>query len=121
MQQPLDAVVELHIEEEEEWEVLENRIRGRWFHMDSGRSYHDKFCPPKESGKDDITGENLVRRADDTAEILKTRLEQYHRLTAPLVGYYSKKGSLKAVDASRSIKEVTESIKSIFNRQAVEN
>jgi hypothetical protein len=33
------------------------RITGRLIHPSSGRSYHERFAPPKVPGKDDITGE----------------------------------------------------------------
>merc|ERR1719229_1594280 len=46
-------------------QVLKSRILGRWIHKPSGRSYHIEFNPPQEEGKDDITGEPLIRRMDD--------------------------------------------------------
>jgi len=60
------------------------RITGRWIHPGSGRSYHNKFAPPKQEGKDDLTGEDLIQRKDDNAETLKKRLEAYHRDTVPV-------------------------------------
>lgn len=35
--------------------------------------------------KDDITGEPLERRSDDTHETLNARLTTYHKQTTPLV------------------------------------
>lgn len=37
-----------------------------------------KFNPPKVEGKDDITGEDLIQRKDDNAEVLNKRLEAFH-------------------------------------------
>ena len=37
LEQPLDGVVELHIDQAEEREVLEKRIMGRLVHMERGR------------------------------------------------------------------------------------
>ena len=64
--------------------VLQERICGRWIHKQSGRSYHVKFAPPKslspgeqptkENMKDDVTGEALIQRPDDTADALVQRL-----------------------------------------------
>jgi len=42
----------------------------RWVHVPSGRVYNLKFSPPKKEGLDDVTGEKLTKRADDT-EVLK--------------------------------------------------
>ena len=67
-----------------EWQV--ERITGRWIHPASGRSYHEKFAPPKQKGKDDVTGEPLIQRKDDNADTLKKRLEAYHRDTVPVRG-----------------------------------
>ncbi|SQD06291.1 adenylate kinase [Escherichia coli] len=52
--------------------------------------YHVKFNPPKVEGKDDVTGEELTTRKDDQEETVRKRLVEYHQMTAPLIGYYSK-------------------------------
>ncbi len=61
-----------------------DRIVGRLVHPASGRSYHEKFAPPKKPGVDDVTGEPLVKRKDDNAETLKARLDAFHKQTAPV-------------------------------------
>merc|ERR1712117_512330 len=96
-----DSVVEFAIDDS----LLVRRICGRWFHLASGRSYHEEFHPPRVPGVDDITGEPLVRRNDDNEEVLVKRLEQYHSLTSPLVEYYKKRGLHNRVDASESAGE----------------
>lgn len=60
-------------------------------HKASGRSYHTEFSPPKVPGFDDVTGEPLIKRSDDNAELLKKRLAVYHDQTSPLISYYQKK------------------------------
>jgi len=110
--QPLDSVVEFSIDDS----LLVRRICGRWFHLASGRSYHEEFHPPRVPGKDDITGESLVRRNDDNPEVLKKRLEQYHSLTAPLVSYYSTLGLHSKVDANQPANSVFTNISDIFAR-----
>jgi adenylate kinase len=71
-------------------DVLAERLTGRWTHEPSGRTYHVKHNPPQKAGIDDVTGEPLIQRPDDTEETIRTRLAQYHAKTAPLVGYYEK-------------------------------
>lgn len=68
--------------------VIVDRIVGRRVHAPSGRVYHIKHNPPKKHEHDDVTGEPLTIRADDTAEIVEKRLVEYHKLTAPLIAYY---------------------------------
>ena len=71
-----------------EEEIIE-RISGRRVHPASGRSYHVRFNPPKVEGVDDITGEPLVQRDDDSEETVRSRLTVYQNQTRPLVDYYS--------------------------------
>lgn len=107
---PLDSVIEFGIDDG----LLIKRITGRLTHVPSGRSYHELFNPPKKPMTDDITGEPLVRRADDNADALKKRLEVYHRQTSPLVGYYQKRGLHTRIDASLAPPKVFENIKNVF-------
>jgi adenylate kinase len=81
----LDHVVEVDVDDAE----IVKRLSGRRVHPASGRTYHLIFNPPKTAGKDDVTGEELVQRADDTEATVKKRLEVYHSQTKPLVAYYS--------------------------------
>jgi adenylate kinase len=46
-------------------EVILQRISERWVHEPSGRIYNTSYDPPKVPGRDDVTGEELTRRADD--------------------------------------------------------
>ena len=80
----IDAVVDIDVPDGE----IIKRMSGRRAHLASGRTYHIIFNPPKEEGKDDVTGEPLVQRDDDKEETVRTRLEVYHSQTEPLIGYY---------------------------------
>ena len=80
----IDAVIEIDVADS----VIVERMSGRRAHLASGRTYHVVFNPPKVDGKDDETGEDLVQRADDKAEVVLDRLRVYHEQTAPLVDYY---------------------------------
>jgi adenylate kinase len=81
---PIDAVVEIDVADEE----IIKRMSGRRVHAGSGRTYHVVFNPPKEEGKDDVTGEDLIQREDDKEEIVQGRLKVYHDQTEPLIAYY---------------------------------
>ena len=39
-------------------------------------------------GIDDVTGEPLSQREDDKPHVVKARLEEYAKMTAPLLAYY---------------------------------
>lgn len=53
-------------------------------------------------------------REDDKPEVLRTRLEVYHRNTAPLIAHYRGKGKLRPVDGMASIGEVARQIDAIL-------
>ena len=55
--------------------------------------------PPKVEGKDDITGEPLMKRKDDNEETLRKRLGAFHDQTKPVVDYYAKQGLYSPIDA----------------------
>lgn len=80
----LDHVLEIAVDDEE----IVRRLAGRRVHPGSGRVYHLEFQPPREEGKDDVTGEPLIQREDDRESTVRNRLAVYHEQTAPLVDYY---------------------------------
>ncbi len=82
----IDFVVDIDVADDE----IIKRMSGRRVHVASGRTYHVVFNQPKVAGKDDVTGEELVQRADDIEETVKKRLQVYHEQTKPLWDYYSK-------------------------------
>jgi adenylate kinase len=91
----VDYVVEIDVPDEE----IIKRMSGRRMHPASGRTYHVAFNPPKVSGKDDVSGEDLVQRDDDREETVLKRLQVYHDQTEQLLSYYSdwaKRGMDKA-------------------------
>jgi len=96
--------------------VLVDRIDGRWIHAASGRSYHIRNAPPKVAGKDDITGEALIHRADDNPEVLKKRLGQFHEQTQPVIEYYKKKGIYAGIDANTGMQSVFASLMAAINK-----
>ena len=83
---PIEHVVDIAVDDN----VIIDRMSGRRVHLPSGRTYHVRFNPPKTAGKDDITGEDLIQRADDAEETVRKRLGVYHHQTEPLIEYYAK-------------------------------
>lgn len=85
----IDHVVEFQVDDEE----IVQRMSGRRVHLASGRSYHLRFNPPRVEGLDDVTGEPLIQRDDDSEATVRKRLAVYHDQTLPLVSYYQKKAA----------------------------
>lgn len=55
--QAIDRVLNFNVPDS----VLVERVTGRLVHPASGRSYHEKFAPPKKPGVDDVTGNERTR------------------------------------------------------------
>ena len=95
--------------------IIIDRMSGRRVHAGSGRVYHIRYNPPKVDGIDDVTGEPLTIRKDDSEDIVRKRLVEYHDLTKPLINYYqteAKAGNTKYVkiDGTEPVATVTEKL-----------
>ena len=82
----IDIVLEIDVNDEE----IVKRLSGRRVHVESGRTYHVVYNPPKLAGADDVTGGELIQREDDKEETIRNRLNVYHSQTKPLVDFYTK-------------------------------
>lgn len=110
--QPLDAVIEMRVDDA----ALTARITGRYTCGDCSAVYHDETRPTKVAGVCDNCGStNMVRRADDTAEALRTRLMEYYKKTSPLIGYYYAKGELSSVDGLAEMAAVAAEIAAVLD------
>ncbi|XP_044765027.1 GTP:AMP phosphotransferase AK3, mitochondrial [Coccinella septempunctata] len=107
--QKLDVVLNLVVP----YNIIVDRVKGRWIHLPSGRVYNTDFNAPKVPGKDDITGEDLVQRKDDSPEIVLKRLEQYEKMTRPVINFYKEKGILEEF-AGNTSDEIWPKVKSVL-------
>ena len=82
-----NQLIDLFVHLEMDDELIVERMQGRRVHMPSGRVYHIKNRPPKVEGLDDVTGEPLEQRSDDQEDIVRSRLQDYHRLTKPILDW----------------------------------
>jgi adenylate kinase len=109
----IDHVIEIDVDDEE----IVHRLSGRWMHPGTGRTYHVDYHPPKESGKDDLTGEPLVQRDDDKESTVRKRLSVYHDQTKPLIDYYQHNASgshYHRISGTQPVYDVREQIKAIL-------
>ncbi|KAK0391729.1 hypothetical protein NLU13_1228 [Sarocladium strictum] len=84
------------------YDVIIERIAGRWVHEPSGRVYNTNFNAPRVPGLDDVTGEKLIKRADDTEEVYRARYETFQKSAEPLLEHYAKKGVLLEIEGMSS-------------------
>lgn len=111
----VDYVLEFAVPDD----IIVERIVGRRVHAPSGRVYHVTFNPPKVENVDDVTGEPLTVRPDDQEVTVRRRLEEYHRLTAPLIDYYQREAAAGQtryykIDGTRPLAEVSDALVNIL-------
>jgi adenylate kinase len=107
----LDHVILLDVDET----ALVDRLSGRFTCGQCGASYHDRYNQPKRDGVcNGCGGTEFTRRADDRPEAVKARFEVYRRQTAPILPYYSTRGTLRRVDGMADIDTVTREIDKIL-------
>jgi adenylate kinase len=82
--------------------VILDRIAGRWVHEPSGRVYNTSFNAPKVPGRDDVTGDALVQRPDDSEDVYRARFRKFEETSEPLLKHYAAKGVLVEIEGLSS-------------------
>src|SRR6202047_2273567 len=109
--QALNHVILLEVDEA----ALVDRIAGRFTCQGCGASFHERYRRPQVEGVCEVCGgTDLVHRADDRPEAVKTRFEVYRRQTEPILPYYRARGILRTVNGMADIDEVTRQIEQLL-------
>jgi len=82
---PITLIINLDIPDD----VILSRISDRWVHLPSGRVYNSSYNRPRIAGIDDVTGEPLTKRPDDTPGTFARRLRAFYDSTSPLLSYFA--------------------------------
>ena len=107
----LDLVVYLTTPTEE----IVERVMARRECPKCKKVYNMLLCKPKSGEICDDCGIELVKRADDTEEKLKRRLDIFFTQTQPVMDYYEKKGIVKEEKISIQINRLgTDAAKDII-------
>lgn len=101
---PLDVVLRFNVPED----VVVERIVKRRTCPQCRAVYHLDHAPPRAEGVCDRCGAELVQRKDDTEEVVRHRLEEYHAKTRPLERFYWERGLLRDVEAVGSVADVAQ-------------
>jgi adenylate kinase len=90
--------------------ILVQRITGRRMCKECGEIYniYSDTMKPKKENVCDKCGGSLYQRDDDNEAALKTRVETYYKVTAPVVDYYKEKGILYEVNSEEADKTLEE-------------
>ena len=89
----VDKVLNLTTPEEE---IIDRVLNRRICSNQTCRTvYNLKLNPPKQDGICDKCGHKLITRKDDNKDTVKSRLNDYLKITSPLIKYYKEKGKLQ--------------------------
>jgi len=91
----IDAVIVLDLPDSE----VRRRVLSRRLCADCGMDYNLIDSTPKEAGKCDMCGGELVTREDDTEEALEVRLRQWHEQAEAVLEIFRRKEYVFVVDA----------------------
>ena len=109
---PVEAVINLKVQLDD----LAERVTGRRVCEKCGSIFHIKAQPPKVTGVCDVCGGELIHRSDDTVQQLAVRLKEHVTMTQPVLDFYSKKGLVFDINASRPIDEVFQDIDKVLGQ-----
>ena len=91
-------------------EIVVERITNRRTCGKCGAILNLKVSPPK-NGMCECGGMEFIQREDDNEETVRSRLKAYSEKTAPLVGFYEKKGVLAHIPADLAPEQVFDKVK----------
>jgi adenylate kinase len=83
----IDVVIRLTVPD---WIIIE-RLSTRRICKSCGEVYNIRYLKPKVEGVCDKCGGQLYQRSDDTAEVIKERIQVYERQTQPILQHYAQK------------------------------
>lgn len=102
-----DVVLYLEVPDEES----KKRISYRRICSKCKTNYNLITQPPHDpNGRCDKCGGELVRRSDDTPDLVEQRLKHYHEVTEPLKEWFAARGKLMLIDARKGIADVAREI-----------
>lgn len=102
-----DELITIYVHTSDEEAI--HRISGRRV-CKCGEVYHIKTNPPKIENICDKCGEELHHREDDKPEVIKTRIEQFHKQVEPLLNYFKANSNFIEINGDQSIEEAAQEI-----------
>lgn len=100
-------VVVLEVSDDE----IVRRLSSRYVCSNDGKIYNALIDKVTLSTPCPQCGGKLIQRDDDRESTIRERLRVYHSQTAPIIRYYSERGTTIKVDGSKSVEEVNHDIR----------
>ena len=102
----LDCALNIDVDDD----AIVERLSGRRECKVCAAPYHVKYNPPKEEGKCDKCGGELITRSDDVPETIRERLRVYHAQTEPLKRFYEEKTLLRTAKGCEELSDTTHNV-----------
>lgn len=100
-------------------DVLIDRIAGRLVCPQCNTIYNAVTRRPKYDTRCDNDNHLLERRGDEDPDVVRVRLENHKRQTAPVLEYYRQHGALHEIDGSKPIEHVVAAVDSALGKDRV--
>ena len=113
----IDSVIYLDLPDSE----VRRRVLARRLCDGCGMDYNLIDNSPREEGKCDVCGGNLVQREDDTERALAVRLREYHGKTNPVLDIFRRKEYVVTIDARADKEDVQHSIRKALSLPPVDS
>ena len=110
----IDAVLLIEVPDE----VVQERILNRRLCPKCGLDYNLIFHRPAVANTCDVCGTELVARPDDTPEAVRSRLQDFHAKTQPILELFRHKELVVVVDGTRSVDEVQQDLRRQLGRKS---
>lgn len=103
----IDAVINIEMPDE----IVKERVLSRRLCEGCGLDYNLIFHRPEVANTCDVCGGKLIARADDTAEAIQARMDDFHTKTRPVLEIFSGKELIVNVDGNQVIDMVQAEIR----------
>jgi adenylate kinase len=110
----IDGVIHLELPEAE----VRRRVLSRRLCPNCGMDYNLIADRPRQEGRCDICGHELITRPDDTPEALDARLRDYNEKTRPVLELFRRKEYVHDIDARPPVAEVQSAIRTALHLPA---
>ena len=97
------------------FDILIERVAGRWICPTCQTTYHVKYSKPKVEGVCDLDGKPLYQRDDDKVETVKKRIQVYQDQTEPLIEFYEDKQKIININGLQHMRDVFDNIQEILS------
>jgi adenylate kinase len=110
----IDGVIHLGLTEDE----VRRRVLSRRLCPNCGMDYNLIADRPRQEGRCEVCGHELITRPDDTPEALDARLRDYNEKTRPVLELFRRKEYVHDIDARPPVAEVQSAIRSALHLPA---